>query len=75
MQLICGAHDMRCPASESLQARDALLEQGKRCDLLLYADEGPGFLKTENVVDAKMRRTAFLAEILEATERGSKDYV
>jgi dipeptidyl aminopeptidase/acylaminoacyl peptidase len=63
--MICGAHDVRCPASESIQARDALVAQGKACDLLLYEDEGHGFLKTENVVDARRRRMAFLKQILE----------
>jgi dipeptidyl aminopeptidase/acylaminoacyl peptidase len=66
VQMICGAHDVRCPASESIQARDHLLKLGKECDLVLYPDEGHGFLKTENVVDAKKRRVAFLAEILES---------
>jgi dipeptidyl aminopeptidase/acylaminoacyl peptidase len=65
VQMICGAHDVRCPASESTQAHDALVAQGKPCDLVLYPDEGHGFLKTENVVDAKMRRVAFLAQALE----------
>jgi dipeptidyl aminopeptidase/acylaminoacyl peptidase len=65
VQLICGAHDVRCPASESVQARDALLAQGKPCDLILYPDEGHSFLKTENVVDAEKRRVSFLAETLE----------
>jgi len=65
VQLICGAHDVRCPASESLQARDRLVEMGKVCDFVLYADEGHSFLKIENVVDAKGRCAAFLAEMLE----------
>jgi dipeptidyl aminopeptidase/acylaminoacyl peptidase len=65
VQLICAANDPRCPASESLQARDLLLSQGKQCDFVLYDDEGHGFLKTDNVVDAAKRRVAFLAEILE----------
>ena len=65
VQLICGAHDPRCPASESLQARDALAALGKSCDLALYADEGHVFLKTDNVVDAEKRRIAFLAAALE----------
>ena len=65
VQLICGAHDPRCPASESVQARDALVAQGKACDLVLYPDEGHGFLKTENVVDAEERRVAFLAQVLD----------
>jgi dipeptidyl aminopeptidase/acylaminoacyl peptidase len=65
VQLICGAHDVRCPASESLQARDRLVEMGKVCDFVLYPDEGHSFLKIENVVDAKGRCAAFLAEMLE----------
>jgi dipeptidyl aminopeptidase/acylaminoacyl peptidase len=65
VQMICGAHDIRCPASESLQARDRLLELGKPAELVLYPDEGHSFLKIENVVDAERRRVAFLAARLE----------
>lgn len=64
VQLICGAHDPRCPASESTQAYKALLAQGKACDLVLYPDEGHSFLKTQNLVDAKKRRVDFLAKAL-----------
>jgi dipeptidyl aminopeptidase/acylaminoacyl peptidase/CubicO group peptidase (beta-lactamase class C family) len=69
VQLICGAHDVRCPASESTQARDRLAAQGKESELVLYEDEGHGFLKTENVVDAKKRRVAFLARVFESDEK------
>jgi dipeptidyl aminopeptidase/acylaminoacyl peptidase len=65
VQLICGAHDPRCPASESTQAQDRLVAAGKSCDLVLYPDEGHSFLKIENVVDAERRRMAFLAKALE----------
>ena len=65
VQLICGANDPRCPASESLQARDRLVALGKPCELVLYNDEGHGFLKTENLVDAERRRVVFLAAALE----------
>ncbi len=65
VQLICGAHDVYCPATESIQARDRLLELGKSCDLVLYPDEGHVFLQTENVVDAEKRRVAFLARVLD----------
>lgn len=64
VQFICGANDPRCPASESIQAKVALDSQGKSCELLLYPDEGHHFLKTENVIDAELRRSAFLAEAL-----------
>lgn len=65
VQVIGGAHDVRCPASESIQARDRLWALGKECDLVLYADEGHSFLKIENVIDAQKRQVAFLAQILE----------
>jgi dipeptidyl aminopeptidase/acylaminoacyl peptidase len=65
VQLICGENDPRCPAQESLQARDRLLELGCEVDFKLYKDEGHGFLKIENVIDAEMRRFAFLVRNLE----------
>jgi dipeptidyl aminopeptidase/acylaminoacyl peptidase len=65
VQLICGAHDPRCPASESIQARDELLASEKEVDFVLYADEGHSFLKTENQVDAMKRRVTFLTKVLE----------
>jgi dipeptidyl aminopeptidase/acylaminoacyl peptidase len=65
VQLICGANDPRCPASESIAARDALLNSGKEVDFLLYHDEGHTFLKIENVVDHELRRVEFLARALE----------
>jgi dipeptidyl aminopeptidase/acylaminoacyl peptidase len=64
VQLICGANDPRCPASESLAARDVLLALGKPVDVVLYPDEGHTFLKIENVVDHELRRVAFLNDIL-----------
>jgi dipeptidyl aminopeptidase/acylaminoacyl peptidase len=71
VQMICGAHDIRCPATESTQAHDALVAQGKPCDLVLYPDEGHSFLKSENVVDAKTRRVAFLTQALEGEKSPS----
>lgn len=65
VQLICGANDPRCPASESIQAQEALQKLGKPCDLVLYPDEGHVFLKIENVVDAKRRQVDFLASLLD----------
>jgi hypothetical protein len=32
---------------------------------VIYEDEGHGFLKTENALDAKKRRVEFLAGVLE----------
>lgn len=60
IQLISGAQDPRCPASETIQAAEELRRLGKSVDLVLYPDEGHTFLKTENLVDAEQRRTRFL---------------
>jgi dipeptidyl aminopeptidase/acylaminoacyl peptidase len=65
VQLISGAQDPYCPASESIQAQEALEALGKPCHLALYQDEGHVFLKKENVVDAKRRQVAFLTGVLE----------
>ncbi len=65
VQLICGAHDVRCPAVESLEARDLLEALGKEVSLTLYPDEGHSFRRLANVVDAEERRAAFLAAVLD----------
>jgi dipeptidyl aminopeptidase/acylaminoacyl peptidase len=65
VQLICGANDPRCPASESSQAYQALQELGKEVDYLIYPDEGHTFLKIENIVEHELRRVEFLARALE----------
>jgi dipeptidyl aminopeptidase/acylaminoacyl peptidase len=65
VQLICGGSDPRCPASESVQAHDALVALGKESELVLYEDEGHDFLKLENLTDAETRRVTFLARVLE----------
>lgn len=64
VQLICGANDPRCPASESIAARDQLLSMGKTVNFHLYQDEGHVFLKTENLIDSEQRRVDFLARLL-----------
>jgi dipeptidyl aminopeptidase/acylaminoacyl peptidase len=64
VQLICGANDPRCPASESIQANEVLRKLGIESDFVLYADEGHQFLSTENQLDAEQRRVEFLAKYI-----------
>jgi dipeptidyl aminopeptidase/acylaminoacyl peptidase len=64
VQMICGENDPRCPASDSLDARDKLVELGKEVELHLYKGEGHSFLKIENVVDAEVKRLEFLERVL-----------
>jgi dipeptidyl aminopeptidase/acylaminoacyl peptidase len=65
VQMICGRNDPRCPASESMDARDKLVELGKQVELLLYKDEGHSFLNIENVINSEEKCVNFLAKALE----------
>ena len=65
VQMISGGKDPRCPASDSIQAKEKMMELGKEVELLLYPDEGHSFLSIENVIDAETRRVEFLAKVLE----------
>jgi dipeptidyl aminopeptidase/acylaminoacyl peptidase len=65
VQLICGAHDVRCPQSETTQAYEQLTNLGKACEYILYPDEGHSFLKVENQVKSKQQQVDFLAKYLE----------
>jgi dipeptidyl aminopeptidase/acylaminoacyl peptidase len=66
VQLICGAHDIRCPASESLNAYEKLLRLGKEAEYILYPDEGHSFLNKKNLVRSKKQQVDFLASHLES---------
>jgi dipeptidyl aminopeptidase/acylaminoacyl peptidase len=68
VQLICGGNDPRCPASDSRDAHDKLVELGKDVELLVYEEEGHSFLKIENLIDSEVRRVHFLAKVLKAQE-------
>jgi dipeptidyl aminopeptidase/acylaminoacyl peptidase len=65
VQLICGAHDVRCPESESTQAYEQLTTLGKECEYILYPDEGHSFLKVENRVKSRLQQVEFLSKYLE----------
>ena len=70
VQLFAGAHDARCPLDESEQVRDELQKRGRPVELHVYWDEGHGFRKIENRVDAYKKRAAFLDRyVLERGER------
>jgi dipeptidyl aminopeptidase/acylaminoacyl peptidase len=72
VQLICGGNDPRCPASDSIDTRDRLLELGKTVDFHLYEEEGHSFLKIENILDAEKKRVEFLAKELEGMYTGTQ---
>jgi dipeptidyl aminopeptidase/acylaminoacyl peptidase len=49
IQMICGANDVRCPASESLQTSEKLLNLSKEFVYVLYPDEGHSFLRRKTL--------------------------
>jgi dipeptidyl aminopeptidase/acylaminoacyl peptidase len=64
--IIHGANDPRVPLSEAEQIHTVLVEQGVRCELAVYADEGHGLAKLKNRLDAYPRAADFLVEVLGA---------
>ncbi|HET7572100.1 MAG TPA: S9 family peptidase [Gaiellaceae bacterium] len=59
-----GRNDPRVPVSESEAIHRVLTEQGVRCELVVYEDEGHTVEKRANRVDAFERAVAFLDEVL-----------
>jgi dipeptidyl aminopeptidase/acylaminoacyl peptidase len=59
-----GRNDPRVPVGESEYIHRVLTEQGVRCELVVYEDEGHLLEKLPNRVDAFERAVAFLDEVL-----------
>lgn len=62
--IIQGASDPRVPAGEAIQIYDALTGRGVQAELLIFADEGHGAQKRENVVQTLGRQLEFFAKTL-----------
>jgi dipeptidyl aminopeptidase/acylaminoacyl peptidase len=58
--LLAGGHDPRCPKSESQQVVDAIKKRGGTVDYKVYENEGHGFARVENQIDAYKRVADFL---------------
>jgi dipeptidyl aminopeptidase/acylaminoacyl peptidase len=58
--LLAGGNDPRCPKSEAQQVADAIKKRGGRVQLKIYENEGHGFARVENQVDAYKRVADFL---------------
>ncbi len=58
--LLAGGNDPRCPAEESQQVADAVKKHGGTVQLKIYPDEGHGFARVENQIDAYQRVSDFL---------------
>lgn len=58
--LLAGGHDPRCSKSETQQAVDAIKKRGGTVDYKIYENEGHGFARVENQIDAYKRVADFL---------------
>src|SRR5205085_1835472 len=58
--ILAGAHDPRCPPTESEQVASAVKKRNGVAELKIYENEGHGFSKVENQIDAYSRVGEFL---------------
>jgi dipeptidyl aminopeptidase/acylaminoacyl peptidase len=58
--LLAGGHDPRCPKSETQQVVEAIRKRGGTVDYKIYENEGHGFARVENQIDAYKRVADFL---------------
>jgi dipeptidyl aminopeptidase/acylaminoacyl peptidase len=70
--LLAGANDPRCPAEETKQVIEAVKKQGGVAEAKIYENEGHGFSKIENQIDAYQRVTNFLKAHVKPADCGCK---
>jgi dipeptidyl aminopeptidase/acylaminoacyl peptidase len=58
--LLAGGNDPRCPKSEAQQVVDAIKKRGGVVDYKVYENEGHGFSRVDNQIDAYKRVADFL---------------
>jgi dipeptidyl aminopeptidase/acylaminoacyl peptidase len=58
--LLAGGHDPRCPHEEAQQVVDAIKKKGGVVEYKVYENEGHGFARVENQIDAYQRVADFL---------------
>jgi dipeptidyl aminopeptidase/acylaminoacyl peptidase len=58
--ILAGGHDPRCPPTESEQVASAVKKRNGVAELKIYENEGHGFAKVENQIDAYSRVGDFL---------------
>ena len=60
LYLLAGGNDPRCPKSEAQQVVDAVKKRGGVAEHKVYENEGHGFARVENQIDAYKRVADFL---------------
>ncbi len=58
--LLAGGNDPRCPKEEAQQVVDAVKKRGGVAEYKVYENEGHGFARVENQIDAYQRVSQFL---------------
>jgi len=72
LMLLAGAHDPRCPPEETAQVVEAINKGGGKLEHRIYPDEGHGFARLENQLDAYQRITNFLKAHVPPADCGCK---
>lgn len=70
--LLAGAHDPRCPQEETTQVVDEIKKHGGKVEQRIYTDEGHGFARLENQIDAYERITNFVKAHVPPADCGCK---
>jgi dipeptidyl aminopeptidase/acylaminoacyl peptidase len=60
LYLLAGGNDPRCPKTEAQQVVDAIKKRGGMVEYKVYENEGHGFARVENQIDAYKRVADFL---------------
>ena len=68
--LLAGGNDPRCPKTEAEQVVQAVKKRGGVVELKIYENEGHGFAKIENQIDAFTRIAEFLKKYAEPAKCG-----
>ena len=70
--LLAGGHDPRCPMEETVQVVDAIKTLGGVAEYKIYENEGHGFARVENQIDAYQRVANFLKARVPPADCGCK---
>ena len=72
--ILAGGHDPRCPSTESEQVASAVKRRNGVAELKIYENEGHGFAKVENQIDAYTRVAEFLKKYATPAKCGCNIY-
>ena len=70
--LLAGGNDPRCPKEETLQVVDAVTKRGGIAEYKIYENEGHGFARLDNQIDAYKRVASFVKAHVPPADCGCK---